>query len=312
MRIFAFTICILLNACAPDGHEYICTDSYDQRRACTKKEMAMIDGIRAIIGQIRHFDDGTINKNFEQAGDDLNVARVLFFGEEHTDIVSQIETLGAINALAQKGDKLLLEGADRKTKIEYNCGYYLILVLYVNWQWEKLGQPYNVANVQAKTEWQKVEKLSRRFWDTRFSYDISDLAISRLSCGFWDDELAIKETVAKNQVTAETLQKRNESMTEAIKSALDSGAERVIVNSGFRHMPYVDLFITRSINKEKKDKFPVELRRFYELVHKSRNKSLGGDPIKLDSGSGTTEPIFRYLRQNNIPFRELIHRRLAR
>lgn len=311
MPILAFFILFFISACGPRGPENICTDSFDQPRECSQKESSMIAGIQSIINQVRHFDAKSINENFDQAGAALSDARALFFGEEHTDIVSQIETLGAINALARDGDMLLLEGADRSVPIQINCGYYLILILYVNWQWEKLGQPYNVANVQAKTDWQKAQKLSKLFWDTRFSYDISDLNISKLHCAFWDSENAIKETVSKNAVTQDTLKKRNESMVIGIRESLSKGNRRVIIVSGYRHMPNIDLAITESLNKNKKAQFPKDLGTYYELVRHAKTRP-AASVIKLDSGSGTTEPIFKYLTENHIPFREFLHRRLER
>lgn len=271
----------------------------------------MIEGIQGIIGQIRYFDQNNLNKSFSQVGDSESVARVLIFGEEHTDIVSQIETLGAINALASPGDTILLEGGDRKSSIESNCAYYLLLNLYVNWQWEKLGEPYNVANVQVKLEWQKQQQFDKAFIATRNSYNIADLSIARVHCGFWDDETAIKETFSKNDVTRDTLLKRNESMAEAIKTALDRGSGRALINTGYRHMPSYDLFYTRIINKDKNQSFPQELRRYYELVKETRSKPENERVWKLDSSAGTTEPIYKYLVNNNIPFREYIHRRLA-
>jgi len=269
----------------------------------------MIESLQGLIGQVRYFDEGTLSKSFEQVGYPLAASRVLFFGEEHTDIVSQIETLGAINAIAKPGDTILLEGGDRATPIERHCGFYLLLSLYINWQWEKLGEPYSVGSVRKKMEWQKEQGFGRTFIDTKRSYNISDLNISRISCGFWDSDQAIKETFNKNEVTKDTLLKRNTSMVEAIKMALARDTGRALVISGFMHLPTFDYLDTKRLNKEKSD-FPESMQRYYELVREARNKPQSS--FKMDSSSGTTEPIFKYLTENNIPFREFIHRRLER
>lgn len=309
MRFFFLLYLFFLYACGPPlQHHYICVDDYKNQRVCTKEEIRMIDGLRAIISQVRNFNEKNIDDSFKQTGNELKDSRVIFFGEEHTDIVSQIETLGAINYLAKPHDTVLVEGGDKNTPIELNCGYYLLLSLFLNWQWEKLGRPYNVANVKEKNIWQKKIGLGQIFFNTRYSYDISDLTLAKLYCSYWDDEQSIKETIKHNNVTTQTLEKRNESMVSAMKSAFTRGSKRVFISAGFRHMPFADIWITQRINKDQGKIVPSVPEDYYAFV---RSKRASKNHFRLDSGSGTTEIIFNYLKNHHIPFREYIHQRLA-
>lgn len=283
----------------------ICRDSSSGPiRPCTLREQAFIDVMRGIISQIRHFDTKSFDKSF--AGDTNNIekSRVVLFGEKHTEIISQIETLGAMNALAQDGDFLLLEGSDRKNKYMNNCAILLILGIYMNWQWESKGQSYSVSALKSKEKWRErmgFGKLLRRTID---SFDISDLNLRKLTCGFWDDQKALADTMV-NDVTTSNFEKRNESMVQALDIVLKK-ARRVFIITGYLHMPQGDYFRSRLLNLNNTE-FPKNLAKYYEALRK--NSPLRGR-FSLEVTAGTTEMIYNYLINNNIPYSELMHGKL--
>jgi hypothetical protein len=273
-------------------------------RPCSFEEQAFIDVMRGLISQIRHFDAENITKSFAGYSNKNEQSRVLFFGEKHTEIISQIETLGAMNALAQEGDVLLLEGSDRRNKYKRNCAILLILGVYINWQWERKGQAYSVDVLKSKEKWRDrmgFEKLLKRTID---SFDLADLNLTKMACGFWDDKKALADTFANN-VTASNFEKRNESMVEAIDAALKE-ARRIFIITGFLHMPLGDYYRSQILNASN-TQFPKNLAKYYEVLRK--NNRLRGR-FSLEVTAGTTEIVYNYLISNNIPYSELMHGKL--
>lgn len=305
LRIIALIIITLQSACQPVSNPGICRDSSKGPvRACTLKEQAFIDVMRGVISQIRHFDTSSFNKSFAGYTNNTKKSRVFLFGEKHTEIISQIETLGAMNALAQEGDYLLLEGSDRKNKYMHNCAILLILGIYMNWQWESKGQSYSVEGLKSKEKWSErmgFGKLLRRTID---SFDISDLNLTKLTCGFWDDQKALADTLA-NDVTTSNFEKRNESMVQALDIALKK-ARRVFIITGYLHMPSGDYFRSQLLNPNNAQ-FPKNLAKYYEALRKNGR---GRGRFSLEVTAGTTEMIYNYLINNNIPYSELMHGKL--
>jgi len=284
----------------------ICRDSrHGAARPCAKEEQGMIDTMRSIISQIRNFETSSFNKSFAGHSSSLEESRLLLFGEKHTEIISQIETLGAMNALSQEGDFVLLEGHDRKTKYMRNCALLLILGVYINWQWERLGQRYSIDSLKFKEKWRENKKFERLLRNTMDSYDISDLNLTKLTCGFWDDKRALADTFA-NDVTAENFEERNKSMVQAMDAALKQ-ARRVFIITGFLHMPMGDYYRSQLLNANN-TQFPKNLRKYYEALRKN---SPSRGRFSLEVTAGTTEDIYNYLINNKIPYSELMHGKLV-
>jgi hypothetical protein len=272
-------------------------------RACTKSEQAMVDGMHSIISQIRNFDAENLSTAFISNGADLTRARLLIFGEKHTEIISQIETLAALNFLAREGDYLLLEGSDKQRKYVYDCALFLIFQIYVNWQWETQGKRYTISAIKDKEGWRRRKKFNELLRNTHKSFHINDLNISKLMCGFWDDSRALADTFAHG-ITADNFERRNRSKVEAINKALVN-AERLFVITGFLHMPMGDYIHNRILNRNN-PRFPNNFAGYYELLKEPKKRR----EFNLELTAGTTAPIYNYLINNNILFNELIHARL--
>lgn len=304
MKILSLTL-LLLAGCqpVPSSGPGICRGP-EGVRPCSPKEQAMIDGMRYIISQIRTFDPNYLNISFKGGGSDLEKSRVLIFGEKHTEIISQIEVLGAMNALAEPGDMILLEGSDRKNKYFEKCALWLIYHLYVNIQWERRGANYTVDALKSKEEWMKQEDFLGMLKSTRPSYDVSDLNLSKLTCGFWDDGSALADTY-KHNITEMNFKKRNESMVLAMDEGLKHAA-RIFIVTGYLHMPIGDFLYSRALNQNN-PKFPQDLAEYYRILRKNGKKRAS---FVLENTAGTTEPIYNYLIDNNIPHRQLLHGKL--
>jgi hypothetical protein len=309
MKFIKYVIILLsLTRCQPFSEQSlgICNDKHGPIRPCTEAEQTLIAGMRNIISQIRNFDATKLSKSFKFHGGPLNKSRVLIFGEKHTEIISQIQTLAAINFLAREGDILLLEGSDRRQKHQKNCLLFLIFQIYINWEWETLGQQYSVNTVKEKEQWLKKTRLDKLFRNTLNSYSISDLNLNKLRCGFWDDRDALRDTFSANLVNAGNFEKRNESMVLAIENAL-AQAPRVFVIAGYLHMPIGDFFHNRLFNLNN-TKFPDKLTKYYDLMRRQPEQR---KKFTLEETAGTTEPIYNYLKNNDITFTELLHGKLV-
>ena len=210
-----------------------------------------------------------------------------------------------MNALAQDGDFILLEGLDRKTKYMRNCAIFLILGIYKNWQWERLGQKYSVDALKSKEKWLERENFERLLKNTIDSYDLSDLNLTKLTCGFWDDKNALADTFI-NDVTAKNFEQRNKSMVHAIDEALKT-ARRIFIITGFLHMPMGDYYRSHLLNSNNAQ-FPKNLRKYYDALRKN---SPSRGRFSLEVTAGTTEDIYNYLINNNIPYSEFMHGKLV-
>lgn len=247
--------------------ENICKDMNGQVRECTLKEEKMIDGIRAIISTIRHFDPSNISDRFhmrEQKG--IKSTRpVVFLGEDHTKVIEQMENLGYLNFLAANGGGIvLLEGLDRAAKDTLPCALRLLYHVYTSWEWEKLGRPYNPWQ---KFLWERNENLINLLWQTKDSYDISELNINKLACAFWDSEHWLKQPISHK-----SLKERNKSMVLAIKGHINSHIVLpVYIIAGYSHMPLWEIDINNGKTFSTKpiyDFFIKDGVAFLELIHK--------------------------------------------
>jgi hypothetical protein len=285
---------------------YVCQDSNRQQVECNAKEKKMIDGMSFIIKAVVNFDSvKDLSKKFRQAFHPGIDRPVFLLGEDHTDVIGMIETLGFLNDEAKNGGRLLLEGADRSIKKYNQCGWHLLFRIYIAWEWERLGQPYDPWKRQ---DWVEKEKLWETLVRTLPSYDTSGLSIQKLRCGFWDNANAIK----KGGTSPDLMKTRNESMTEAIKeSRHDYPTQNIYIMTGYFHMPLGEWLIT-ALKNPKRKRTPLwdnyDLKAYYKMVRDELPKPKLGRTYRLVDGAGTTEVIYKYLDRERIPFYELIHR----
>lgn len=291
---------VLCQACAKPKLIGVCRED-GVIRECNRKEQRMIDGMHTIIRAVYNFDELALKGRFLVSDDSRQNPRVLFFGEAHTKIIGQMETLGAINMLAKKGDQVLLEGNHRNTLVG-ECGLELVFRIYRDWQLEKLGQPYEGDGAWKLAE---REKLREVLESTRESYDLTGLNIAHLKCGFWDDNAGIRDAL-KRGVTYANTKKRNKSMRDAISEGLLS-AGQVFINTGFAHMPTGDLLKNRLRNIANVANFPKTLPQFYSLAKAERRLPGSSSPLKLSKEAGSSAVIYKYLKNNGISYGEYIH-----
>lgn len=305
ITLLSFLVLLFLAGCGdPEreviavGQERICKTN-GQPRSCTARENMMIDDMRAIINGIKNYRDQP--ESFLGGMENSLAPKVYFCGEIHNDIIGKIETLGKINATVEPGDKLLLEGGDRRYRCRCDCALKLVYNIFLQWQWEKTGRSYAADGAMRLAEEENFQQLLQ---NTRSSYDLRGLKLHKLSWGYWDDARALAKGVSYK-----TLKERNKAMVEAIDESLRKTNGKVILIAGLAHLPSGDWYIGRAYNQGN-DRFPMDLGSYFHAVKSQRKVVQSSRLFKLDEASGSCRPIYNYLKLNNIPFAEYIHKKM--
>lgn len=304
--LFLYFLSMFLVACAdPPAKnqafiDYHCSDLNDNKRTCSSKEKSMIDGIRSIINQLKSYRHDDFATSFEASGDPLDQAQVLFFGENHTEIISIIQSYAALSYLANPDDVILLEGSSPSNQ-NFKCDAVFLLNTYVIWEWEKLGRSYEPWAIN---EWAKQEAMAESFRATIKSYDRQALKLGRLTCNYWDNTYALKK-----KIDYQSLKERNEAMVKAIKDQLKQ-AQRVFIVAGSNHLPMGEFRSSLRQAQKKKLTHPNNYIDYYTSV---KNLKTSPDPtqFKLFYNSGSTEPIYQLLNDEKLKYREFLHGRIG-
>lgn len=292
---------LMLASCAEPELEALCQER-GETRPCTAKEKAMIDDMHFIIRTIHNYDLTDKSKTYWQSSGNSSQPKVIFYGEKHTEVLGQMLTLAALNAEARTGDVLLREGGDRNIPHQHRCGLDLIFQVFVQMQWEKLGRPYDP---EESYKWRREQRFDLLLDATKSSYKLNGLSLANISCGYWDDQNAIEEIHKGSKSISRTLKPRNRAMTLAIKDGLDR-YKRVIISTGWAHMPSMDMFWTQKLNP-KVTNFPTTFEDYYQLVKLEKKKPEDVRSLRLDDDAGTTKVIYDFLKDQNIPYQERTH-----
>lgn len=310
-RSLLFLAVLLLSACGPQDEEYgpedgyVCLGDRQRERECDENEKATIDGIKAIIKSVNNFQKSDLEDHYFQRGE--GKPDLYLFGENHTDAYAQTETLGAINFLAKNGGKIRLEGRDRQSP-EFKgrtCALVLLGMVYLTEVYERLGRTYDPKE---RSDWVKQTRFWQTLDRTSLSYPLSQLNLVKLTCGYWDDKAALKNTL----ITRNSLVVRNQSLIETSKNNTPSPPGQVLVFlTGFSHTPLGEFLFIQKKNQGIAG-FPVSLENYYVMVDAELRRPAAARRFLLQNdSSGTTRNIFDYLRvQGN--FREMIHKSLIK
>lgn len=284
--VSAIITLLLLSACAAPRFDSICREN-GENRPCAKHEQQMIDDMHSIIRAVQDFDEKNLRGSFLLGEKNKANPSVLLFGEKPREIIGRMETLGAINAFANKGGIILMDIGERGDQIE-DCGLWLVLRIYVAWHTIKSGQD---------TDFDKIFEV------TKASYDLSGLNIADLKCGFWDiATLAQKETPN----TYEEIKERNQSMVKAIADARKDH-RRVLVLANYFQLPTGDRFSTSLNNRKMTSSFPKTVADFYKAIKGQRKLPASNHSIKPHGYTGSAKVIYNYLNNNKISYSEYIH-----
>jgi hypothetical protein len=301
-RVFGLFIATLwLAACVQPKFESICEDN-GSVRDCTPKEQAMIDDMHYIIKAIHNYEMTHPEQiNWAVRGNSMN-PRVIYLGENHTEIVGQIQTLATVNTVADAKTIYLREGADRFLPYEKNCGLDVIFQEFLVWQWEKLGIAYDPVKAY---NWRVSQGYEELFQKTKRSYDLSGLGIADMTCGYWDDRKALDECFKDLNLIPKRLKVRNLGMNEAVEKAL-SNFNRVVVSAGYSHLPIGEVVKLKNNNPSRSD-ITSSMEDFYGLVKDEKRKPEATRSLKISAGVGSTKVIYDFLKDRDIPFVERIH-----
>jgi len=256
----------------------------------------MIKDMHAIIRELREYEPRP--DHFVLGGNNATKPRVLFLGERHTAIGGQVATLAYLDRIAARGDMVLLEGADRRESADLNCSLLLVFRIFRNWQWQKLGRPYDPDEAANYAESQGYPELLSI---TRESYGFNGLSLPYLRCAFWDDGDALKQPI-----TYESLKTRNKSMKMAMDFWLPR-SNRLVVMGGSDHLPMGEWI---SAQRSNRSRLPRDLHGYYRLVKEQRARPIFRRTLILSEATGSTKPIYNFLERNRIPYAQFIHRRM--
>lgn len=272
-----------------------------EERSCTREENAMIDDMHTIIASLRNYQGKPSEVDWKLRFDRTHgEPKVYMFGEEHTDVIGLIETLSEINSMLKRNDIILFEGGDRNSALIVNCGLERIYDIFVQWQFEKLGKSYNDI-----FSWNKHVHFRKLFESTKKSYDLTGLSIADAKCGYWDDGDAIRRSAADLSRISHYIAQRNTTMVAAIKDRLKT-YDRVIINTGYGHMPLGDFIVSLRRNRKYYKAHPtVDLSDYYRLVDSERRAPTG--TFKLEPDSGSSKVIYDYFKNERVPYFEAIH-----
>lgn len=270
------------------------------QRSCTKDEKDMIYGINKIISLIKNFDPESLKTDFVRISEGINPS-VMIFGEDHLATIGKIQTLGAINSLAKKGDILLLEGSPRNDEIK-NCALSLVFQIYSRWQYKKSLLSLNDYHPDSANKFSSL-KMADIFDSTINSYDLSGLNIKEIKCFLWD---LSQDKNTPFLLTRKGEKERNLSMVESIKDWNKEG-RLVFINTGLRHMPLGEMMVSSIGTFDISDS--AASKNFYDEVKKFKNKQFKEKGIDYSEWlDGASKVLWRYLQ--TIPHVQYIHKRM--
>jgi hypothetical protein len=301
MRFFIGLLSILLLAsCREAESDAFYSTNY---RSHAEKRTRMITTMNYIIQAIADFDISHVNhKNFYLDGyiEYMN-PRLVFLGENHLDFWGQIKNLGAINALASKGNLLLLEGDDKAKPFFDDCGRFLVYRIYLAWEYKSLNRPYRPNFMEILEKQQNLDEI---YLSTRHYYDLTGLNIANIRCGYWDSKQELKKSV-----TYLSLKKRNRSMIEAIQNQYGK-TDRIFINAGFLHLPLGEKLWAPLYQ----GKYPhiikpsYDYKTIYSLIKEANKLELRNRNFAEIKNFGASAQIYKFLINNSIPHIQLIPR----
>jgi len=282
---------LLLVGCAEPQQKSICREG-GIVRSCSAKEQKVIDGMQSIITAVRNYQIKP--ESFYKLSVGKN-PQVMLFGEDHTNVISKIETLGLMNYLLRRDEIILLEGGDWRSGVIPNCGIILIRDIFYAWEWLKLGRPYQGNFIEILDH---QEHYYRILDITKESYDLADLAINDARCGYWDDKNE------RDGISYEKIEARNRTMTKAIDYWLPRSSG-IKIQGGARHLPSGERMAAERSNPLAN--IPEDLSAYYALVNEQLKRPLARRSLQIDHWAGSTKPIHDYFKQNGISYAEYIH-----
>jgi hypothetical protein len=277
-----------------------CTSAFlniDLLRPCKDEEKYMIQSISKIIWQIKNFDPKSLKTDFYQTSEGSN-PKVMIFGENHLATMGQIQTLGAINSLAKKGDILLLEGGDKKSSKIKHCAAVIIYGIYTLSEYRNTLVSSSEYSPESVSIFTNLMRFIDFFKSTIHSYDFSGLKLNNLQCYFWD----LGDDLVQPGKNRKVIKDRNLSMVNSIKDWTAKG-HRVFIITGYGHMPLGELL--REFSESRNFHSP---ENFYSAV-KAEKKKLKELKINYSNlAKGTSKVLWRYLQ--TIAHSQLIHERM--
>jgi hypothetical protein len=239
---YLFLITIFIAGCG--SHVEPENDAY---KKLTQEEKDYIERFNVVAKDIRDFPPKgkNIEKYFHifKNVSKLEDAKIIFFGEDHTNASNQLWSAGAINKLIKSGDVVLFEGAQAGT--QRDIPEEITTGIFAAREYEKL-KSHKTYKPTANSKIQ-IKYLSL-FYKTRSFLAINELNLEKGKGFYWD-------LIEGDDLHPDSA-KRNEEMVQTIKNNL-IGDGRVFVIAGARHLPHYEFASTMKFEEELDAKFPL-------------------------------------------------------
>lgn len=288
MKSFLFPLlCLVFSGCYfPEKPKKIT----DQELNELSESEAMHYSIKRIIYDVHSFRPDDFNKKFLKSPVAHPLKDIIsMYGEVHSEPQNIIDNISSINYFAHNRDLLLQEGGDYKTPLR-KCEGDLFFHAYVAERWEKLNRPYEPnekywLRTKLKPIYRKIEK----------TLDFSGLTLPALHCGYWDNLKLIDRALEDSEVRKYSLG-RNKYMVKAMNRQLGK-YRKIFLIAGYSHLPIGELLESLSASA-RANEHPQREEEYFELVKKERSRG----ESRVISGSlpyaGSTEPIYRFYKDN--------------
>lgn len=293
---FVFGPVLFLCGCGPSGEADLTnTNTNDQIKNLTQEEKDYVERFNVVAKDIRDFPPK--GKDIEQyfyvfkSVAKLEDAKIIFFGEIHTNAANRLWTAGTLNSLIKSGDAVLFEGyqAGSPTDIPEQITTSIFAAReYEKLKAHKIYKPTAISKIQ--------NKYFSLFQKTKPFLALDQLNLEKGRGFFWD--LFQGDNLHPNSA------RRNEEMVQTIRNK-QTGTNRVFVIAGALHLPHYEFAYAIKSEEELDLKFPLVAGMPAFLAKPGAKK----DQINLAFfdhwGSlpkarwGTTRSIFEFLKDKD-------------
>ncbi len=170
-------------------------------------------------------------------------ARIILFGESHTDEKGKLAIAVMLQNLVKPGDIVLFEGGQAGTVA--HCASSNIVPIQAALHWRKIWKDYDPNEFFTKS----LLPLKQLWNQTDYFLRAEKLAITRAKCFFWDNlDAHFEPSPTRYPIDQQgfivipdndPLVKRNLSMAQTIEKYYAQG-KHVFVIAGFLHLPVIE------------------------------------------------------------------------
>lgn len=260
----------------------------DRYKLLSQQEKDYIERFNITVKDIRDFppEGKNIEKYFYVFKSVANIedAKIILFGEEHTNANNKLWTAGLINKLMTANDVALFEGDQAGTRV-FHLSEHFTTKIFATREYEKVKAHKQYVPLA-------ISKMKNKFFELFFkTKDFLVLDILNLGQGkgfYWD--------LVDGEELHSDCAKRNETMVQTIKDNL-KGDARVFVIAGALHMPHYEF--AQLIHDEKEISFGFDMFKNYPGTKEDEINDAFYNYFLTNRTSAKTRSIFEFLKDKD-------------